>query len=141
LSAQINLYLHPGTIPNKMAAMSVQKCLFSLATLLGMLVLDYPAPVCAEPKVVKMAMSRSGNVNQRLARRNHVSVTVTNDVNEGLYFVNATVGTPPQPVQLQIDTGSSDIWFFGPNSCDTSSSPCLGGECQFVFFSLLVSVC
>ena len=28
-----------------------------------------------------------------------------------LYFINVTVGTPPQPLSLQLDTGSSDIWF------------------------------
>lgn len=31
----------------------------------------------------------------------------------GFYFVNVTVGTPPQTVQLDIDTGSSDVWMFG----------------------------
>lgn len=28
-----------------------------------------------------------------------------------LYLINVTVGTPPQPISLQLDTGSSDIWF------------------------------
>lgn len=28
-----------------------------------------------------------------------------------LYLINVTVGTPPQPFSLQLDTGSSDIWF------------------------------
>ncbi|KAF3915514.1 Candidapepsin-8 [Orbilia brochopaga] len=27
-----------------------------------------------------------------------------------LYLINVTVGTPPQPMQLQVDTASSDIW-------------------------------
>ncbi|GFF37808.1 probable aspartic-type endopeptidase OPSB [Aspergillus udagawae] len=44
-----------------------------------------------------------------------------------MYWVNATVGTPGQLVQLQIDTGSSDVWVFGPHSCVQSTSPCLGG--------------
>ncbi|KAL1966350.1 hypothetical protein VTN77DRAFT_4492 [Rasamsonia byssochlamydoides] len=118
-----------------MAAMSVQKCIFSLLTLLA--VLDSPTRVGADsPKVVKMDISRrsssssSSSTNHaygRLARRNTVNVVVNNAVFQGLYFVNATVGTPPQPVQLQIDTGSSDVWVFGPNSCDENTSPCLGG--------------
>lgn len=51
----------------------------------------------------------------------------------GLYYVNASVGTPPQLVQLQIDTGSSDVWFFGPDSCDSTTSPCVGGICKSKF--------
>jgi hypothetical protein len=27
-----------------------------------------------------------------------------------VYLINATVGTPPQAISLQVDTGSSDIW-------------------------------
>jgi hypothetical protein len=45
----------------------------------------------------------------------------------GFYFVNATVGTPPQEVQLDIDTGSSDVWMFGVHSCDITTSVCAGG--------------
>ena len=45
----------------------------------------------------------------------------------GFYFVNATVGNPPQEVQLDIDTGSSDVWMFGVHSCDLTTSVCAGG--------------
>lgn len=57
-------------------------------------------------------------------------VTLGNAREVGLYYVNASVGTPPQTVSLQIDTGSSDIWMFGINSCNTSTSLCLGGVCE-----------
>ncbi|KAJ6265073.1 Candidapepsin-8 [Drechslerella dactyloides] len=53
-----------------------------------------------------------------------------------LYLANVTVGTPPQPMQLQIDTASSDIWVlsksipacFQPNSYDLYSSSCSFGS-------------
>jgi len=45
----------------------------------------------------------------------------------GFYYVNASVGTPAQEVQLDIDTGSSDVWMFGVGSCDETTSTCSGG--------------
>ncbi|KAB8275513.1 aspartic peptidase domain-containing protein [Aspergillus minisclerotigenes] len=70
--------------------------------------------VAAQPKVFTFALSRSER--HVLEKRKYA----------GLYWVNANVGTPPQPVQLQVDTGSSDVWMFGPQSCDLNTSPCLG---------------
>lgn len=84
----------------------------------------------ADPKVVEMSMERRPST-QRLSKRDDVAnVTISNAIFDGLYFVNATVGEPPQLVQLQLDTGSSDIWFFGPRSCDSRTSRCLGGICE-----------
>ena len=57
---------------------------------------------------------------------NPLSVNIGNSVLYGLYYVNASVGTPPQFVQLQIDTGSSDVWMFGPGAC-SGDAQCLGG--------------
>lgn len=110
--------------------MPLIKCLTLLGLLTGAL---------AEPKVVHMPMTRNRNVNNLWKRAATVNVTVVNDVFDGLYFVNATVGTPPQLVQLQIDTGSSDVWFFGPQSCDVSASPCLGGYCKLHYSFRLVT--
>jgi hypothetical protein len=48
-----------------------------------------------------------------------------------LYYANATVGSPPQAVSLQIDTGSSDTWvpFVGASIC-TESDQCNEGTCK-----------
>lgn len=93
--------------------------------------LGLAASALAEPKVLHMPMARNPNPNP-LAKRDTASVTVINAAtSEGFYFVNATVGTPGQLVQLVLDTGSSDVWFFGPDSCDEQTSECLGGTCMF----------
>ena len=81
----------------------------------------------ASPKVLPMKFQKDKRNAAALQKRNTVSVDVGNAHKNGLYFVNATIGTPPQTVNLQIDTGSSDVWMFGPGSCDTQSSQCLGG--------------
>ncbi|PIG82053.1 yapsin [Aspergillus arachidicola] len=82
--------------------------------------------VAAQPKVVTFPLSRSER--HVLEKRKYAGALLGNDIldGKGLYWVNASVGTPPQPVQLQVDTGSSDVWMFGPQSCDLNTSPCLG---------------
>lgn len=101
-----------------------------MQSLRGIALLGLAASALAEPKVLHMPMARNPNAN-RLARRGHAVVDITNDMSEGLYFVNASVGTPGQQVQLVLDTGSSDLWFFGANSCDEQTSDCIGGTCTF----------
>jgi hypothetical protein len=60
----------------------------------------------------------------RLQRRSAADANVFNAQSSLMYLVNITVGTPPQPLQLQLDTGSSDIWI--PFA---SAMPCKAGRC------------
>ncbi|KAJ5377433.1 uncharacterized protein N7496_004842 [Penicillium cataractarum] len=83
------------------------------------------ASVTAEPNVVSLPLHRSQR--RSIVKRSHATASLENDYIDGLFWVNATVGTPGQLVQLQIDTGSSDIWVFGARSCTESESGCLGG--------------
>ncbi|KAK4936629.1 hypothetical protein LTR10_022552 [Elasticomyces elasticus] len=73
-----------------------------------------PAVGTATPGVVGYNFEKrrvaASTAPQRLGRRaNTITATLTNEVL--LYFINVTVGTPGQSFSLQLDTGSSDIWF------------------------------
>ncbi|KIX07211.1 uncharacterized protein Z518_01864 [Rhinocladiella mackenziei CBS 650.93] len=68
-----------------------------------------------------------------LSRRqsNTIAAGLTNEIL--LYFINVTVGTPGQPFSLQLDTGSSDIWFPAVNAdiCEQDIQNCPFGTYDF----------
>jgi len=81
------------------------------------------------PRVVGMAMTRAtvSNPLRRDRLRRRATVTAGLDNEETLYFVNASLGTPPQTVRLHLDTGSSDLWVNTPGSrlCQLRAQPCV----------------
>lgn len=62
-------------------------------------------------------------------RKRQSTVEQTLDNLDTLYFANLTLGTPPQDIQLHVDTGSSDLWVNVPQSslCRSTVYPCKGG--------------
>ncbi|MCJ1357557.1 MAG: hypothetical protein MMC33_007553 [Icmadophila ericetorum] len=82
------------------------------------------ASVATEPKVVRMPFARR-NIDH-LSKRQYISSLANDLFPGGGYYITAEVGTPGQKVQLQLDTGSSDVWVFGP-STECSPTECDGG--------------
>lgn len=110
-------------------AFSLWKCL----SLLVVVLLSFIASVAPEPKVLKMELNRraktihADNIEGRDTGKQYANVLIENSINTNAYLVNASVGTstPPQVVQLEVDTGSSDIWMIGVGSCHPRTAPCL----------------
>ncbi|KAI1108824.1 aspartic peptidase domain-containing protein [Nemania sp. NC0429] len=89
----------------------------------------------ASAQVVKWDIERRGVAAPRLSRRADGSVeeVITNEKMRGGYFASCSVGTPPQKITLQLDTGSSDIWV-----PETGASVCAprGQGCTFGSYSV-----
>ncbi|KAF4627494.1 hypothetical protein G7Y89_g10661 [Cudoniella acicularis] len=77
--------------------------------------------------VVTMKIGRAPEFytdSRRLHSRSSLSVTLSNNLTKGSYFVEIDVGTPPQSQRLVVDTGSSDVWVLAADD-DLCTSPIL----------------
>jgi hypothetical protein len=101
------------------------------ATLLTSCLPVYAVP---EPNTVGYSFSKrhlgkeeaSQYKKRNLRKRADGTVQATIDNGLVLYLINVTVGTPGQPFSLQLDTGSSDLWFPSENAnvCQQDANNC-----------------
>lgn len=109
--------------------------LLSMAPLIAILAsplpsLDEEAPTL---RVVEMPVFR--RESEQLSERGTVSTDIVNWPQALPYYtVMVSAGTPPQTMELVVDTGSGQTWFYGLNSCPYNDSAhnytnC-GGTCK-----------
>jgi hypothetical protein len=86
------------------------------------------ATVLASEKVIQYPFTKVRRQHNKLQKRaGTIAVGLGNA--QTLYFVNTTVGTPGQAVQMQLDTGSSDVWMTDSTAtfCQQNQYNCQGG--------------
>ncbi|KAK5443304.1 hypothetical protein LTS15_010839 [Exophiala xenobiotica] len=79
--------------------------------------------------VVKLAFNKRLPQRGSVKRDGVLPVTLINDAIS--YDIEVEVGTPPQTLSLQLDTGSSDLWVLTPGACDTTTCKCPPGGCTY----------
>ena len=64
-----------------------------------------------------VSLSKRATVTEELGNANY------------LYWAQVSIGRPPQMIQLQIDTGSTDVWMtqLGNDFCQQNERNCIGG--------------
>ncbi|OOF93903.1 hypothetical protein ASPCADRAFT_209129 [Aspergillus carbonarius ITEM 5010] len=77
------------------------------------------------PAVVHIPIERRQSARSLQKRDSTVDVSIQN-IEDGYYSLNLTLGTPGQQVMLTLDTGSSDLWVNLANStyCSADNDPC-----------------
>ncbi|KAI1818273.1 acid protease [Poronia punctata] len=87
----------------------------------------------ASAQVVQWDIARKPHPASKVHRRDDgwIEEIITNERMRGGYFASCTVGTPPQNLTLQLDTGSSDIWVPSVDSSACQDVSSQEGGCTF----------
>lgn len=72
--------------------------------------------------VTRILPGNGGSSGAGLSRRGDVNESLFNNLTYGGYMASVQVGTPYQTLNLQLSTGSSDIWVLDETSSQCSSS-------------------
>jgi len=88
--------------------------------LMGLAMLSGQTSALDSPGYVKHGLIRASNPpNAAGSTLDNLIPTVG-----AAYGINVTIGTPPQHMQVQLDTGSSDIVILGSNICSSPQALC-----------------
>jgi Eukaryotic aspartyl protease len=82
------------------------------------------------PSVVNLSFEKRHDERSPLRKRANNGPVQTNPSGILRYYVNYTLGTPPQPVWAQLDTGSGNLVVFGPGLDGCGPDRCIGGIYQ-----------
>ncbi|KAI1291291.1 aspartic peptidase domain-containing protein [Xylaria venustula] len=91
-------------------------------------------------KIVSLPFSRTGGTGTASGRTTNSSVRkrggtysqeLINNLTVGGYYAHVSLGTPPQPVTLTVDTGSSDVWILDSRAdlCQSTTKQHYYGTC------------
>lgn len=104
------------------------------STSIGALTLALLPSIFAQqtPGTLKLDIARRRVDPNLLSRRADGSATASllNNISASAYVVSVSVGTPPQNLTLQLDTGSSDTWVPATNASVCDQDGCFYGSCE-----------
>ena len=98
----------------------------------------YASLTCASPRVLNLDFVRvKGEAHSSALRKRAGNGIATFDLTNAatIYLANISVGTPPQPLSVQIDTGSADLWLPETKGdlCTIEHTSCpQTGSCKFL---------
>jgi hypothetical protein len=89
-------------------------------------------------KVVPLTFSRGDPRHNTLHKRSGGGGTYSQELNNNLtgggYYADVALGSPPQPVTLILDTGSSDVWVL-----DSDADLCQSQKLQYFYGACLAT--
>lgn len=84
----------------------------------------------ASPSPVKLDFTRERRATPLSRRANgDLNLALVENAQQNSYIIKLSVGTPPQPFELVLDTGSSDLWVPSVDDtvCQGGNDPCTFG--------------